>query len=66
VAALEATRTKRLRHILHRPEGHNQAHIRDHRQLEQIVSQTFHARHRQQSALTLLLSVKMLSRRGRT
>jgi len=66
VAALEATHIRRLQRILHHPEGRSQAHIKDHRRLEQIVSQTSHVPHQRQSALTLQPSVKTLSRRGRT
>jgi hypothetical protein len=65
VAALEAIHIRQLRHTLHHPEGHNLVHIRDHRQLERIVSQTSHVQHPRPNALILRPSVKMRSRHGR-
>jgi hypothetical protein len=66
VAALEATRIRRLRHILLHPEEHNPVHIKDHKPAARIVSAASHVKHRQQSVLIPRLSVKMLSKPGRT
>lgn len=66
VAALEATRIKRLQHTLLRPEGHSPVLIRDRKEPAQIASPTSHVKHPQRSALIRLPSAKMLSKPGRT
>lgn len=64
-AVLEAIHTRQLRHTLHHPEGHSQAHIKGHRPLEQIASPTSHVQHPQRNGQILQEIVKMHSRHGR-
>jgi hypothetical protein len=66
VAVPEAIHTKRLRHIPLHPEGHNPAHTKDHKPAARTVSATSHVKRRQRNVLIPRLSVKMLSKPGRT
>ena len=66
VEVLEETRTRRLRHTLLHPEGHNPAHIRGRKPPARIASPTSHVKHPQRSAPILRPSARMLSKPGRT